>query len=255
MSQADAHNLNHEDQYHREFVDYWDELVGWEGRARSEGDFYEHLITEQGGREVADVACGTGFNSIQLARAGLVVTATDGSPNMIAKTRANAKTHGVSLAKTQVVDWTTVHEQLGEARFDALICLGNSFTHLFEHEPRVAAVRSFYRALRPGGVLILDHRNYDTMLDEGFSTSHQHCYTGDGVQAYPVDLHDGLARFEYKFPDGAVFNLNMFPLRRGYVTGLLQDAGFVDLRDFGDYRADYELADADFIQQVARKPA
>jgi len=91
-------------QYTPDFVDYWDELVGWESRAASEGGFYERLLKGSGVREVADVACGTGFNAINLAKSGLVVTATDGSENMIAKTRENAKQLRVTFADTRVTD-------------------------------------------------------------------------------------------------------------------------------------------------------
>ena len=247
-------NAERHDQYHPDLADYWDQLVGWEGRAASEGGFYERRLKEAGAREVADVACGTGFNSVQLAREGLVVTATDGSPNMLAKTRDNAARRGVTLAHSQVADWTRLDAIFGEEAFDGLVCLGNSFTHLFDHADRVAAMAAFYRVVRPGGVIILDHRNYDTMLAEGYTSKHQHNYTGDGVDAGPVELHEGLARFEYRFPDGARFHLDMFPLQQDYVTRLLSDSGFEGIERYGDFQAGYTLENTDFIQQVARKP-
>ncbi len=241
-------------QYTRDFVDYWDDLVGWEGRAASEGGFYERLLKTAGCREVADVASGTGFNAINLAQSGLVVTATDGSENMLAKTRENAKQMGVSFGHTQVADWVKYDKQVGKEQFDALICLGNSFTHLFEHEARRDAMEAFFNALRPGGMVIIDHRNYDSMLDNGYSSKHQHYYTGKGVDAYPAELNRYLARFEYKFPDGAVFQLNMYPLRQDYLSHLLEDAGFINVDRYGDFTKPYNRDEVDFIQQVAYKP-
>ncbi len=242
------------EQYTPDFVDYWDDLVGWEGRTASEGGFYEKLLKEAGAREVADVACGTGFNAINLARSGLVVTATDGSDNMIGKTRENAQQMGVRFAHTQVADWLNLPAELGEERFDALVCLGNSFTHIFDHEERRDILEAFFKVLRPGGIVIIDHRNYDSMLDHGYSSSHQHYYTGKGVDAYPATLHRQLARFEYKFPDGAHFQLNMYPLRQDYVSHLLEDAGFRQVTRYGDFERPYDREAVDFVQQVAVKP-
>ncbi|WP_077530922.1 class I SAM-dependent methyltransferase [Vreelandella utahensis] len=241
-------------QYTPDFVDYWDDLVGWEGRKASEGGFYEKLLKEAGASNVVDVASGTGFNSINLARSGLEVTATDGSENMLARTRENASKVGVTFAHSQVADWVKLDEELGEERFDALVCLGNSFTHLFEHEARVQAMQAFYRVLRPGGIIIIDHRNYDSMLDGGYSSKHEHYYTGKGVEAYPAELTSTLARFEYRFPDGAHFQLNMFPLRQDYMSELLEQTGFTNLTQYGDFERPFDRNEVDFVQQVAIKP-
>ena len=56
------------DQYKREyvhsFVRKWDELIDWEARARSEGDFFINILKERGVQRILDVATGTGFHSI-----------------------------------------------------------------------------------------------------------------------------------------------------------------------------------------------
>ena len=59
--------------------------------------------------------------------------------------------------------------------FDALICMGNSFAHLpdFEGNQREheMAINNFYKLLKPGGILMIDHRNYDYILDHGQAPS------------------------------------------------------------------------------------
>ena len=57
-------------------------------------------------------------------------------------------------------------------KYDAIICLGNSFTHLFSERDRRRALAEFYACLRHDGVLILDQRNYDSILDHGFASKH-----------------------------------------------------------------------------------
>jgi len=174
---------------------------------------------------------------------------------MVEKTKENADRHDVELQDIVLSYWQDLPERLGENRFDALICLGNAFTHLFEHDARVASLEGMYRTLKPGGVAIIDHRNYDSMLEKGFSTKHKYYYTGEGVDARPVELNDNIAKFCYTFPDGRQFSLSLYPLRVDYMTRLLKDAGFVDIVRYGDFETPYDSDDVDFIQQVFRKPA
>lgn len=241
-------------EYTKDFVGYWDELIGWEGREKAEAGFFQRLLAAHNCRTVIDVACGTGFHSIMLARDGFEVTATDGSENMIHRTLANAQDRKVRLAAAHCVDWLHLREKLGENRFDALLCLGNAFTHLFDHEARREALAAMYAVVKPGGLVVIDQRNYDSMLANGFSSRHRYYYTGRGVHAEPVELSRTRARFRYAFPDGAVFHLTMYPLKQDYLTHLLEDAGFVDVTRYGDFQRPYSLDEVDFIQQVAFKP-
>lgn len=241
-------------EYTKDFVSHWDELIGWEGREHGEDGFFQRILTAHGAESVIDVACGTGFHSVTLARDGFDVTAADGSDNMLAQTLENAEDYGVKFKDSRVVDWLKLKEEFGEDRFDALVILGNAFTHLFDHELRRQALSAMHAVLKPGGMLLLDHRNYDRMLEEGYSSKHQYYYTGEGVDARPVHLHDTLAHFEYTFPDGEAYHLKLYPLKQGYVSHLLEDAGFVDNSTYGDFERPFVTEDVDFIQQVAFKP-
>ncbi len=241
-------------EYNKDFVSCWDDLIGWEGRAEGEAGFFQRLLNAYGVEELVDVAAGTGYHAIVLAEEGFKVTACDGAPNMVSQTRENAAARGVELKETRVVDWLDLDKAFGEARFDALICLGNAFTHMFDHEARRDALAAMYAVLKPGGIVVIDHRNYDSILDQGFSTKHQFYYTGNGVDAEPVIINRTLCKFEYRFPSGEVHTLQLYPLRQSYMGFLLEDAGFVDITRYGDFQRPYDHYDVDFIQQVAFKP-
>jgi len=138
-------------------------------------------------------------------------------------------------------------------RFDAVICLGNSFTHLFSERDRRKALAEFYAALVHDGVLILDQRNYDSILDHGFSSKHKFYYCGEKVSAEPEYVDEGLARFQYSFDDGSVYHLNMFPLRKKYTRNLMHEVGFQTISTYGDFLETYHEADPDFFVHVASK--
>lgn len=233
------------------FVDKWDELIDWDARAESEGQFFTDLLRVRGKEGVLDVATGTGFHSVRLTEAGFDVVSVDGSAAMLAKAFENGQRRGVILETVQA-DWRELNRSI-YGKYDAVICLGNSFTHLHDEHDRRTALAEFYAALRHDGVLVLDQRNYDEMLDHGFTPKHRYYYCGDHVTAEPEYIDDGLARFRYTFPDGCEYTLNMFPLRKNYVRRLLRDAGFERVRTYGDFQETYQDNGPDFFIHVAEK--
>ncbi|MEJ2613184.1 MAG: class I SAM-dependent methyltransferase, partial [Candidatus Thiodiazotropha sp.] len=150
-------------EYIHNFVEKWDELIDWDRRAHSEGDFFIRKLKEQGARKVLDVATGTGFHSVQLLNAGFEVASVDGNPVMLAKAFENARARD-HILRTVQADWRWLNRDVHD-KYDAVTCLGNSFTHLHDENDRRKALAEFYAALRHDGVLILDQRNYDAILD------------------------------------------------------------------------------------------
>ena len=154
--------------------------------------------------------------------------------------------------RTALADWRWLNRDI-HGKYDAVVCVGNSFTHLFDENDRRKALAEFYAALRHDGVLILDQRNYDAILDNGYESSHTYYYCGDQVSVKPVHIDEGLTRFQYGFPDGSKFHLNMFPLRQAYVRRLMKEVGFQKISTFGDFQETYREEDPDFFIHVAEK--
>ena len=71
-------------------------------------------------------------------------------------------------------------DSVPEEGYDAIICMGNSFAHLPDYHgdnrDHVAALKQFHNLLKAGGILIIDHRNYDYILDHGKAPSHNIYY-------------------------------------------------------------------------------
>lgn len=238
-------------EYVKSFVEKWDELIDWEARAASEGKFFIDLLRGREKASILDVATGTGFHSVQLVRAGFEVASADGNADMLIKAFENGKKHGVIL-RTVHADWRSLTRNV-HGKYDAIICLGNSFTHLFDEADRRRALAEFYAALKHDGILVLDQRNYDRILDEGFSSKHSYYYCGENVKAEPEHVDDGLARFCYRFPDGSKFHLNMYPLRKDYSRRLIKEAGFQRVHTYGDFVETYQDSEPDFFIHVAEK--
>lgn len=239
------------DEYVRGFVEKWDELIDWDQRWNSEGDFFIEQLKSRGAQRILDVATGTGFHSVRLIEAGFDVVSADGSPYMLSRAFENGRKRGHVLRTIQA-DWRWLNRDI-MGRFDAVICLGNSFTHLFDEVDRRKTLAEFYSALVHDGVLILDQRNYDAILDHGFNSAHKYYYCGEKVTAEPEHVDTGLARFKYAFNDGSEYHLNMYPLRKKYTRNLMKEVGFQEIQTYGDFQETYREAEPDFFIHVASK--
>ncbi|MGM0376160.1 MAG: class I SAM-dependent methyltransferase [Bacteroidota bacterium] len=241
----------YKEQYSHGLVEKWDDLIDWEARSKGEGRFFIDELKKRGKHRVLDVAAGTGFHSILLAREGFEVWSADGSAEMLAKAFENGQKYDLIL-QTIKTDWRWMNKDI-HTKFDAVICLGNSFTHLFDENDRRKALAEFYSVLKHDGILILDQRNYDAILDSGFSTKHTYYYAGKNVKAEPEYTDDGLILFKYEFPDSSTYNLNMFPLRKEYTRKLMMEVGFQKIETYGDFKETYKREDPDFYIHIAEK--
>lgn len=248
-------STNHyQEEYVHNFVEKWDELIDWDARSKVEGDFFIKELKKRGVKKVLDVATGTGYHSVQLLKAGFDVTSADGSPAMLAKAFENGKKHGFIL-KTCQADWRWLNRDIHDY-YDAVICLGNSFTHLFNEKDRRKALAEFYAILEYDGILILDQRNYDIILDDEYNSKHAYYYCGDQVKVEPDSVDDGLARFKYEFSDKSTYYLNMYPLRLKYTTNMMREVGFQKISTYSDFQETYHVKEEDnpdFYIHIAEK--
>lgn len=243
----------YKEQYSPEFAGRWDELIDWQRRAEAENNFFQDILRQHGAETVLDIACGTGFHAVTLKADGFDVTAADGAPNMLVQARENAERWGIDDLRIVEAEWTRLGESFPHEGFDAIICLGNAFTHLFDESDRIRSLNEVYRLLNDGGIAIIDQRNYDAILDNGFSSKHQSYYLGDTVDVKPEELTEDILKMRYEYSDGEVHFLTICPIRQDYITDLLLSAGFQSVERYGDFEAGYDRYDPDFVIQVALK--
>jgi len=149
----------------------YDRFVNWKERLAYELPFIERQLTppfippiggERGGRRVLDVACGSGMHAIALAQRGYDVTGADLSAPMIERARENAAAAGCEV-RFVVAGFGELLEKVGGG-FDALLCLGNSLPHVLTAEALDATLTDFAAVLLPGGLLLIQNRNFDAVM-------------------------------------------------------------------------------------------
>jgi ubiquinone/menaquinone biosynthesis C-methylase UbiE len=252
ISKSNLYRNLFQEEYTPEFVDRWDDLIDWKKRHQSENGFFERLLKEHETETVLDAACGTGFHTVTLAHAGFDVTASDGAATMLDKALENANRFGLKDIDFVEANWCHLTEAFPGKKFDAVVILGNAYTHLFDEKDRIQALKEVYNVLNDGGIAVIDHRNYDKILDKGFDSKHQFYYVGD-VNVEPEEVNEDFVRLRYSYPDGSSYHLTLSSIRQDYVDGLLRKAGFSDITSYGDFETDFDTYDPDFIVQVAVK--
>jgi SAM-dependent methyltransferase len=131
-----------------------------EGQTRREVDFLARILPLPSHPRVLDVACGTGRHAREMGRRGYVVTAVDASAARIAENAAR----GDARVGYATADMHDLAAALAPARFDAVICLWQSFGIRVpgEAEAEDRALLGMVARLRDGGRLVLDvyHRGF-----------------------------------------------------------------------------------------------
>ncbi len=140
----------------------YDRFVNWEERLAHELPFIEQQLAACGARRVLDTACGSGMHAIALAQRGYDVTGADLSVGMIERARANAAAAGCKV-RFVVAGFGELLEKVG-GEFDALLCLGNSLPHVLTDDALHEALTDFAAVLRPGGLLLIQNRNFDAVM-------------------------------------------------------------------------------------------
>lgn len=145
----------------------YDYFVNWAGRLQAELPFLEEILGSaaagDGRTRVLDAACGTGMHAIALAQRGYETAGADFSAGMIERARANARETGVEV-EFQMAGFGELGAKF--QGYDALLCLGNSLPHLLTETELQEALTDFAACLRPGGVLLVQNRNFDAVMAE-----------------------------------------------------------------------------------------
>ncbi len=228
----------------------YDLMVSWGARLAREEAFFKRVFDESGAHRVLDAACGTGMHAVSFARGGRQCTGADISPVMVETARRNAREAGESV-RFQVAGFGELARRVGGS-FDAVTCLGNSLPHLLDDASLRACLSDFASMMRPGGILVIQNRNYDRLLRDRQRFMPLASRTGREGETLFLRLTDYATTAA---DDSIVFTLVTLKKRNGawsqttlstplraqrrstLETGLAQ-AGFSSVRVYGSYGFD-----------------
>lgn len=194
-------------------------------------------------KRVLDVGCGTGRLLIPLAQRGYDVVGADASAEMLSVTKEKAQKVGLKKLRLEHHDMRRLPYR---DEFDALICMFTAFNYMLTDEDVNEALACFYRALKKGGVCVVDVMNWLSLLGRFREYAVQHG-GADGVSFHRVVTHtfDDVPgiwyhdEFDTVIESGKttswreVHTLRM--LTHNEMRRFLQDAGFASIKCFGSF--------------------
>ncbi|MCC6644898.1 MAG: methyltransferase domain-containing protein [Polyangiaceae bacterium] len=121
-----------------------------------EAVFIEDRLGLQRGAVILDLACGQGRHAVELTRRGYKVIGYDLSLAMLARASDEA------MDANQKINFLhgDMREMAFDSMFDGVYCWGSSLGY-FEDDKNFGVLQRVHRALRPGGVVLLDLPNRD----------------------------------------------------------------------------------------------
>jgi SAM-dependent methyltransferase len=159
-----------ESHYERLLAPAYAWMLGGDIRALADADarmFADVGLLETSGREIAvDLGAGSGAGSLALAAVGFRrVLAVDTSATLLAELAEHAT--GVPAIEPLHADLRSALARFVEpASVGAIVCLGDTLTHLSELDDIVRSLGQAYDALEPGGRLLISYRDLSGPLDE-----------------------------------------------------------------------------------------
>jgi SAM-dependent methyltransferase len=211
------------------------------------------------GATLLDAGCGTGRYAIELARRGYIVDGVDRSPELIA-VAAQASADRSIAASFRVGDLLA----LPAARYDAILCRGvlNDF---IDDDSRQRVFVSFAQALRPGGVLILDVREWEAtkerklrepLFRKSVETERGRLTFTSYTTVDPENQRLLLSETHVLFDDDGVHSSDYdFAMRcwtQVELESALDRAGFGDLAHHGAYDPSVKIGETDRLVVVSQ---
>ncbi len=242
--------------FYEDFIEKYDKLITWRNRAKREKDFYKQLFVDNHVRSILDCACGTGQHVIMFNKMKYLAKGSDLSASMIKKARDNAKKEGINPS-FRIADFRKLSKTFNEP-FDAINCVGNSLPHLLADGDLSKALSEMYKLLNKDGILILQERNYDMLvkLKKRFMPI---TIKKDEVFFYVLDYYPNKITFNVidlnlKSGELDTYTCNYNPLTKKKLVGLLRDAGFRDIRLYGNYKfRRFDIKNDDYLLITCKK--
>lgn len=229
-------------------LDY-DRFVNWPSRLAFEMPFIESQLNRLGetGKplRVLDAACGTGMHVIALAERGFQADGADLSEKMVEKAKINAAAASVT-SRFKGAGFGALQRNFADSvPYDVVLCLGNSLPHLTNSKDLQDALIDFSDCLRPGGMLLVQNRNFDAVMTQKERWMEPQAHEEDSGEWLFVRFYDfasdGLIDFNiftlFKPRGGAwqqqTTQTRLYPLKQDELAQALAKAGFAQMEFFG----------------------
>ena len=230
----------------------------------------------------------TGREAILLHKKGYKIHVNNIDDNMrfqlydnLLKKLSKEEAEDFKKSRSHIASWLLFEHYFEDTQFDVVLLIGNFLSRLLNENERIRTLDQCFRILKPGGIFIIDKRNFDRIIakkDDGICSfdgfynkvySRKYMYRGDSVRGWPKNITNDKIEFVvgekakeyqptfkmYTFRDDTAESKNdrdklKYLLDRYFQVKIYQDH---NLEKPLDESPDYSNVEADFIVYVAYK--
>jgi ubiquinone/menaquinone biosynthesis C-methylase UbiE len=222
-------------EFFNQLADYYDLMISFTEAVERKKKVLEKIITP-GNKFAADLGCGTGTDSIALAKLGVKVSAFDPSLEMLNCARKNANTANKIISFYN----HTISKIPADfnSKFDRVISFGNTFANI-NYEDLAVSLKRCFELLRKGGTLFIQVLNYHKILSEKERIVN---ITGTGANLFVrfYDFKEGHLVFNLlkvnksKLSDYSLISTEIFPHLKDDFEASLAGMDFNSIEFYGD---------------------
>ena len=205
--------------------------------------------------DLLDIGCGTGSLSFELSKLFHSVTAIDLDEAMLHKATIQHASLNLQFRNLNMLE---IENTFGISSFDAIACFGNTLVHLNSSDSILDFLIQSKKVLKEDGKLLIQIINYDRILD-------QHIKDLPTIENkfirfernYHFRKEEHLIDFEtilsIKETGQQIKNtIPLYPLRKSEIDKLLKDAGFSEMKYFGNFkREDMKAGSIPFVVETS----
>ncbi|MGE5681432.1 MAG: class I SAM-dependent methyltransferase [Bacillota bacterium] len=246
-------------QPNKEFFDeissFYDGMIGFESALKRRQELLSRFI-DKGVISAADLGCGSGLDSIALAKNGIKVAAFDQSSKMITRAGENAKKQGVSVSF-----YKSSLEKIPRSfnnKFELVLSLGNTLANL-EPGKFQAAIGRIYALLSDNGQAVIQILNYSSILKNdnriiNITEQSENVYIRF-YDFYPEHLNFNILRYKKtNLKERSLFTTVLYPYDHQDLSEAIKQAGFKSRKIYGSLNMDkYQKYQSGDLVVIARK--
>ncbi|OGC18589.1 hypothetical protein A3J90_05660 [candidate division WOR-1 bacterium RIFOXYC2_FULL_37_10] len=145
------------DHYENHLAEYYSWIYGGADQKIEENNsfFEKHSIKPFSSKVAIDLGCGSGFQSISLAKAGFNVMAVDFSKKLIDELKNGSLGLNVEPIESDILDFNIYKDKNPEL----IVCMGDTLTHMPDLDSASNLIFNSYKELEKNGKLILSFRD------------------------------------------------------------------------------------------------
>lgn len=189
------------------------------------------------GNHVLDCPCGIGRTTLAMARKGLKMTGVDFYRGYIDELDKKAAKKNLKI-KTECSDMRRINF---ENKFHALVNLWTSFGYFERESDNLLVLKKFYKALKPGGKLLIQAINRDYVVADFRSSEWMRIKPGFVLITNKFDFRNSTIYGTWNFVKDGIESPR--PMRiRAYsfheLVSMFEKTGFVDIEGYGSVKGE-----------------